>query len=235
MLCPHCLTEVNEHWQSLFTHTNARGEMLEQPSDLVGVALDALKLYWMRCPKRSCQELFVAATAADGRGFRILYPQMLTTRRVDPAVPDALADNYRQASAILTLSPKMSATLARRILADVLKQYGGYEKFTLASQLKAFMGDTQHPSQLRENARYLTEIGDFGSHTQRDTETQEIVDVEPEEAEWTLEVLDGLFEYFIVGPVRDEARRAAIDAKIAATGRKPIRKGSDANAEGGVV
>lgn len=36
-------------------------------------------------------------------------------------------------------------------------------------------------------------------------------------------MLDGLFDYYIVGPERDAKRRAAMDKKIERAGRKPIR------------
>jgi hypothetical protein len=137
-------------------------------------------------------------------------------------VPEKLASDYREATAILVDSPKASAAVARRILADILEQYGGYKDFQLSKRIEAFAKDTKHPLSLRDNAKYLTQIGDFAAHTQKDTATNEIVDVEPGEAEWTLEVIDGMFEHFIVAPERDKARRAAFDTKIQRTGRKPI-------------
>jgi hypothetical protein len=49
-----------------------------------------------------------------------------------------------------------------------------------------------------------------------------ILEVSREEAEWTLDVIDGLIDYFIVGPEKDRLRRAGFDKKIQAAGRKPI-------------
>jgi len=50
-----------------------------------------------------------------------------------------------------------------------------------------------------------------------------VIDVTPEEAEWTLRVVMGLFDYLIVGPAKDREMRAAIDEKLKAAGRKPIK------------
>lgn len=44
--------------------------------------------------------------------------------------------------------------------------------------------------------------------------TGDIVDVEPGEAEWTLDVLEGLFDFFFVQPAKTVARKAALDAKL---------------------
>jgi hypothetical protein len=65
------------------------------------------------------------------------------------------------------------------------------------------------------------EIADFGAHTQTD-DRAEIIDVGRDEAEWTLDILDSLFDYFIVAPERNRVRREAVDAKISAAGRKPL-------------
>ncbi len=44
----------------------------------------------------------------------------------------------------------------------------------------------------------------------KDTNSGAILPVEPHEAEWNLEVLEGLFDYFYVQPAKDKLRRAAI-------------------------
>ena len=70
----------------------------------------------------------------------------------------------------------------------------------------------------------LREIGDFGGHTQKDQTTGEIIEITAKEAEWTLTVIDGLFDYFIVGPARDKQRRAEFDKKIEKAGRRSIKR-----------
>jgi hypothetical protein len=75
----------------------------------------------------------------------------------------------------------------------------------------------------KDNLHYLREIGDFAAHTQKDKKTNEIINASPEEAEWTLTVIDSLFEYFIVAPEKDRIRREGVDEKAAKAGRKPIK------------
>ena len=140
---------------------------------------------------------------------------------VDKAIPQQ-AQHYRQASTILDESPSASAVLSRRVLADLLKKYAGRNEFTLASRIDEFNKDTSHPSGLRDNLHYLREIANFGAHTQEDDQAN-IVDVGHEEAEWTLGLVDRLFDYFIVTPTRDAAMRAKMDKKIDAASRKPLK------------
>jgi hypothetical protein len=116
----------------------------------------------------------------------------------------------------------MSAVLARKIVGDLLSEYARHDQRRITQQIDAFNGNTAHPRRIRENLHYLREIADFGAHTQVD-EREEIVESTREEAEWTLDVVDRLFDYFIVTPHRDKEMRESFDDKIAQVpGRKPI-------------
>jgi len=117
----------------------------------------------------------------------------------------------------------MSAVLSRRILADLLKQYAGLNDYNLAGRIDKFIADRQHPSRLRDNLHYLREMGDFGAHTMEDDQGH-IVNVEREEAEWTLQMVEDLFDYFIVAPEKDKALRESFDKKLEQAGRKPIKR-----------
>jgi Domain of unknown function (DUF4145) len=116
----------------------------------------------------------------------------------------------------------MSAVLARKILADLLERYANVPRsLKLSKMIDDFLGQEGHPSHVRDNLHYLREIADFAAHTQKDT-IGNVIDINPGEAEWTLETVDSLFDYFIVGPEKDKQRRTAFDMKIAAAQRKPI-------------
>ena len=68
---------------------------------------------------------------------------------------------------------------------------------------------------------YLREIADFSAHTQTDDQRVPL-DIDPAEAEWTLDVVERLFDHFIVAPERDRKLRAGMDEKIEQAERKPI-------------
>jgi hypothetical protein len=69
---------------------------------------------------------------------------------------------------------------------------------------------------------YLREIGNFSAHTITD-KGGDIIDIGTKEAEWTLKIIQDLFDYFIVEPKRDEEIRARIDSKVKKSGRNPIQ------------
>ena len=72
---------------------------------------------------------------------------------------------------------------------------------------------------------HFREVGDFGAHTQEDQEEPEttVIDVDRDEAEWTLDLVDRLFDYFIITPAKDEAIKRKVDEKGKRAGRKSLR------------
>jgi hypothetical protein len=65
--------------------------------------------------------------------------------------------------------------------------------------------------------------------TQEDKDSSEpaIIDVDREEAEWTLDLVDRLFDYFILQPAKDKAIKQKLDSKIKRAGRTPLRPGAE--------
>lgn len=116
----------------------------------------------------------------------------------------------------------MSAVLSRRILADLLEEFAGKTQYGLADRIDSFNEDTKQPYGLRKNLHYLREIADLSAHTKRDDQA-EIVEVTQEEAEWTLDIIERLFDYFIITPARDASLRESFDQKLERANRKAIK------------
>jgi len=238
MLCPFCSHQVAPLWQPLYSLTTHQGEMLASPNQILRSELPTgagqevrVDLTWARCPNEKCHEILVIVARELLSYGNVIYenkwfalPKKKAIQPIDSVVLNLqLGKDFQEASAILDDSPRMSAVLSRRILADLLKQYAALNDYGLAARIDKFIADKQHPSRLRENLHYLREMGDFGAHTMEDDQGR-IVNVERDEAEWTLKVVMDLFDYFIVAPERDKALRDAFDKKLQQAGRKPLKK-----------
>jgi hypothetical protein len=64
-----------------------------------------------------------------------------------------------------------------------------------------------------QQLHYVREIGNFAAHPSKDNKTGEIIDVEPGEAEFSLNVIEDLFDFYFVAPERLKQRRAAINPR----------------------
>lgn len=138
-------------------------------------------------------------------------------------VPDTYCTDYREAKLIVSLSPNASAALSRRILQNILREEFKIEKRSLASEIDEFLKRDDIPSYISDAVDAVRNIGNFAAHPSKNKNTGEIVDVEPGEAEWLLEVLDALFDFVFVQPVRLDERRQKLNAKLENIGKPPIK------------
>lgn len=244
MQCPFCSHLIAEHWQKLHTFTDSRGVSSPSAQERIMVhstvrpgwipKMIELKLLWTQCHNKECGQVIVQASRTIRSAAPTANEVQTTTEtwiaipaQIEPSplpteIPASIRQDYREAELTLKTSPRMSAVLSRRILADLLEKYVKLTQYGLADRIDAFIKDGGHPSSIRKNLHYLREIGNFSAHTMTDSEDK-IIDVTSEEAEWTLKVVSSLIDYLIVGPAKDELMRNALDNKLQQGGRKPIK------------
>jgi len=152
----------------------------------------------------------------------LVYPRNTSRPPAATEVPGLLAEDYNEAAAVLYDSAKASAALSRRCLQGLLRLQGFTQK-DLAPAIQALLDSKQLPSWLAENVDAIRNIGNFAAHPLKDSNTGAILPVEDHEAEWNLEVLEGLFDFYFVQPAKDAARRSAFNSKLQAAGKPPMK------------
>ena len=75
----------------------------------------------------------------------------------------------------------------------------------------------------------IRNFGNFSAHPVNDVSTSQVIEVEPGEAEWCLELLGELFQHFYVRPQRAAQRRDALNQKLAAAGKPEMKTAEPAN------
>lgn len=132
-------------------------------------------------------------------------------------------NDYREAKLVLHLSPKASAALSRRLLQRILREKFSIKRSSLAKEIDDFIQLADVPSYIADAVDAVRNIGNLAAHPLKDTNTGEIVDVEPGEAEWLLEVLEVLFDFTFVQPKRLEERKERLNEKLKALGKPPMK------------
>jgi hypothetical protein len=79
------------------------------------------------------------------------------------------------------------------------------------------------PSHIEESLGAVRNIGNFAAHPIKSKSTGEIVPVEPGEAEWNLDTLELLFDFYFVAPAKTKARRDALNKKLSDAGKPPVK------------
>jgi len=179
----------------------------------------------MRCPE--CYQAIVYLNRnypdyGSRPDFSVLvYPN----RKVRP-VPADVVDPYKQdfieACKVLEDSPKASAALSRRCLQAILRDKAGTKKKDLYDQIEEVIASGKLPSHICEDLHAIRVVGNFGAHPMKSTSTGEIIDVEPGEAEWNLDVLELLFDFYFVQPAISAKRKADLNLKLKAAGKPEL-------------
>lgn len=129
-------------------------------------------------------------------------------------VPENLAEDYKEACVVLPFSPKASAALSRRCLQSVLRTCTSCKHGNLNSEIVFCLDNERWPAHLHEVVDSIRKIGNFAAHPTPDKSTGEILPVDPEEAEWTLEILEALFDFYFVQPAKNKIRLEALKNKL---------------------
>jgi hypothetical protein len=120
-------------------------------------------------------------------------------------------------------SPKASAALSRRCLQNLLRDKAGVKPSDLNKEIDDLLASKTLPSDLADTVDAIRNIGNFAAHPLKSTDTGLIVEVEPGEAEWCLDVLEELFDFYFVRPGRIASKRDALNKKLAEAGKPPMK------------
>lgn len=230
MKCPHCSVGVSFEWEGESPHGDPDFEVTSRGRQIVHADCPecgrmVAMLQVGVCDKRDCDDGTCFFSMEQVESEELIYPRS-TTRPLPAEVPTAYGADYLESSQVLLASPKASAALSRRLLQKVLREHFSIKATSLDKEIDAFLGRPDLPSYLSETVDAVRVVGNFAAHPLKDTNTGEIVDVEPGEADWLLEVLDALFDYAFVQPQKLKARRDALNAKLRSLGKPPMKQGS---------
>lgn len=138
-------------------------------------------------------------------------------------VPKHMAEDYTEACLVLPDSAKASAALSRRCLQTLLRENAGVKHGNLADEIQQTIDSGTLPSHLVESIDAIRNIGNFSAHPIKSNSTGEIVPIEPHEAEWNLDVLESLFDFYYVQPAVIQAKRDALNKKLSDSGKPPMK------------
>jgi len=151
------------------------------------------------------------------------YPRVIPPRPVPPEVPKEYIEDFKEACLVLADSPKASAALSRRCLQNLLVNIAHANGNDLSKQIDDVLASKQLPSYLANDIDAVRAVGNFAAHPLKYQNTGVIVPVEPNEADWLLDVLDGLFDFYFVAPAHAAVRRNAFNQKQQTAGKPPLK------------
>lgn len=211
MKCPHCLQGFHEKWD---------------PSSSLGA--DTENNYEARdctCPEchRRIIQLGKTNRFSGNDSWSYVYPKSVSRSPIPTEVDDAtLKTSYEQSCLVLADSPMASAALSRRCLQHILREKAGVTPTDLSVEIDEVVDSGKLPSDLASDLDAVRNIGNFAAHPMKGTNSGEIFDVEPGEAEWNLDVVEGLIDFYFVRPAQSRKKKEALNIKLREAGKPEL-------------
>ncbi|MGY4173980.1 DUF4145 domain-containing protein [Bradyrhizobium sp. USDA 4529] len=221
--CRHAQVISSERIQDTEAELEVQGSKLSVPS---------FRFTAVVCANEQCKELtLIAGLSANFMDNSPLGSRRLKRKRarawtlMPPAnakpqpdcVPEPLRADYAEACAIRDLSPKASATIIRRCLQGMIRDFCGIKKGRLIDEIKELrrrVDEGDAPRGVHHDSvdaiDHVRGIGNIGAHMEKDINT--IIDVDPDEAQRLIELTEMLFEEWYEARHRREQRLRKIQA-----------------------
>lgn len=216
MKCPHCLESFHDAPQLTNLIVDGAGDWIARHQICPECGRAIIQLIngrWI-APQRTVELVKLVC---------LVYPRGVSRTPLGPEVPKEIAEDYREASMVASDSPKASAALSRRCLQQVLRTAGGVRAGNLSDEIQQVIDAGKLPSHILESIDAIRNIGNFSAHPMKSMTSGEILPVEPHEAEWNLDVLESLFDFYFVQPAKIARKRAELDAKLNLAGKPPMK------------
>jgi hypothetical protein len=212
-ICPHCGTHTtigNDRWSAESHSFNLNSKYGNQ----------AIRTMVVSCPNVDCLELTITATLSpfngtagqynyregDARESWQLVPRA-NMRVFPPVIPMPILADYAEACLVRDLSPKASATLARRCLQGMIRDFWRVTGENLFKEILAIKDRVDPLTWSAIDA--VRSLGNIGAHMEKDINL--IVDVDPDEAALLIGLIETLIvDWYVTRHLREERMKSIV-------------------------
>lgn len=227
--CPYCsqpttITEPNyfNHWVKVNINESDKGE--------IGLTINVIT-----CPNEKCKKLFLKLFLTDAQSDQTtrwnwapknniqewqLLPES-QAKVLSDYIPKQIQYDYYEACRIRDLSPKASATLSRRCLQGMIRDFWKIKKSRLKDEVDEL---EKHVHPLTWQAiDSVRKVGNIGAHMEKDINL--IIDVDKKESQLLIELIEQLVDdWYIVRHEKEKRLNKIIEMANSKKLQKKIAK-----------
>lgn len=184
-----------------------------------------LKTFVIVCPNPKCADIVVSCSLHELSSTRGSVPGSNRTitgtliekwqlrpfsqaKNFPDYIPQPILNDYEEACKIRDLSPKASATLARRCLQGILRDFWQVKPDNLNKEINQI--EEKVDPLIFDAINAVRQLGNIGAHMEKDINL--IVDVDPDEAQKLIELIELLLEEWYIARHRRQERLQSIKA-----------------------
>ncbi len=197
------------HWEQIVINESKHGSI-------------GFHLYAITCPNPDCKKLTLKVLLTDAvrnqstdwnwKAKQVHQEWQLLPESeaivLPEYIPEPVQQDYYEACRIRDLSPKASATLARRCLQGMIRDFFGISKNRLKDEIDAIEDKVEADVFAAIDA--VRNVGNIGAHMEKDINL--IIDVEPNEEKLLIELIEQLVEDWYVSRKGKQDRLSKITA-----------------------
>ena len=216
--CPHCkrITTIDKH--NIHLKNNFLPELNSKEN--AGFNVQTKNII---CPNYQCKNIavYVSVYKANEKyhnGYQIITNEQFIfgkmffpdkdIKQYPDYIPEPIRKDYKEACLISSLSPKASATLARRCIQGILRDFWKVKPDNLIKEIEQIKDKVD--TQTYEAIDSVRRIGNIGAHMEKDINV--IIDVDENEAEILISLLDILLQNWYIEKHNKEEQLKRIKA-----------------------
>lgn len=227
MSCPHCNKAVRFDW-----HYKGPIKIVNEKKayylffDTCPNCEDSVIYYSLCNYKKVDYHTYTIITNSEGNysieSELLLFPSKKEFEFID-SIPEKYLEDYNEAREVIAISPKAAAALSRRLLQLILRDEFNIKEKSLSLEIEKFVLLPGVPFHLSDAVDAIRNIGNLAAHPEKELNTGNIVNIEPGEAEWLIEVIEALFDFTFIQPYKLETRRNELNEKLKDIGKPEMK------------
>lgn len=179
-----------EHGDAYY-YANIRGDNIEQ-DDLYS---NAVAVEFAVCPSCGKTTIRIAGVGKEFKGIKMDFHPSSNAKQFPTYIPESIRQDYEEACKIVNLSPKASATLSRRCLQGMIRDYWGINgKKNLYEEIEAIQNKVD--PQVSKVLNGVRQLGNIGAHMEK--EINLIIEIDPGEANQLIKLIEFLIEQWYI-------------------------------------
>lgn len=216
-ICPYCSSMMVQHYD---TYASYRANFFVSDDNRTPPHHhDTANIHFYKCPNCFEVSIFIMGETGYFEDKTIWIKPNSQAMQFPEYIPECIRADYEEACAIVDLSPKASATLSRRCLQGMIRDFWNIHKNTLFDEIEALEG--QVPATQKQVIHSLRQIGNIGAHPEDDVSL--IVDIIPEDAGKLIKIIELLMKQWYIE--RYETEKLIKDVNVLSFEMQEERKG----------
>lgn len=156
---------------------------------------DRISVGFRACPNCKNTTIKITGLGSQFQTKTLLFNPDSSSKIFPDYIPEGIRQDYEEACKIVNLSPKASATLARRCLQGMIRDYWKVSnKRNLYEEIQAI--EEKVSPEVSRVLKGLKDLGNIGAHMEKDINL--IINIDPGEAEKLIKLIEYLMKEWYI-------------------------------------